>query len=133
MVTLESLINVELSKLSIPKEYQKVEYFITDDKKSLSFIEYILNDVIQENAEIQQLHKVSEARARHSAITFLFGLVLGRYMPLFSKISTLLTPEKKYDLSVELWLLVSLYHDVGYFSEYLRHDKGFPLSPGYSS
>jgi len=123
MMTLESLINVELSKLSIPKEYQKVEYFITDDKKSLRFIEYILNDVIQENAEIQQLHKVSEARARHSAITFLFGLVLGRYMPLFSKISTLLTPKKKYDLSVELWLLVSLYHDVGYFSEYLRHDK----------
>ena len=41
-------------------------------------------------------------------------------MPLFLKISNLLNEENDFDSSVELWLLVALYHDIGYFSEYLH-------------
>lgn len=77
--SLKDLIELELKKIKLPSEFQSLEQFVTDGKKSAAFIRAISSDetfIIPENN--YELYEVAEMRARHSAVTFLVGLLLSR-------------------------------------------------------
>lgn len=107
MDTLLSLMNEQLSGIK-GISFKNVESFIKDDKRSTEFIRQILNDdEYEEVKESSSIYAIAEARARHSAISFLMGLVFRKFQGF--------VPQDKF----KLWLMISLYHDVAYTSKYI--------------
>lgn len=117
MDTLENLINQKLKEF-FPEE-KELKDFITDDKKSADFIRRILKDKSFANEEGYSVEsKIAQSRARHSAITFLLGLV---FQPFYSFESNLYKDSITKQEANRLWMMVSLYHDIGYFSERIEN------------
>lgn len=98
--------------------YNEVSEFITSDVKSVEFIRTILQDSEFETPnKDSELYSIAQTRGRHSAITFLIGLVFFEYQD-FSRMianSSFMQCESKTSAINHLWMLTSLYHDYGYF------------------
>jgi len=112
------LINEAYSKIKRDLPYDTVQDFIKDDKKTTEFIQSILQDKEFETPDKKsKIYALAETRARHSAITFLIGLVLFQYGNLGSLIlnSSYLKKADGHNTVIHLWMLTALYHDYGYF------------------
>ena len=120
--SLKDLIELELKKIKLPSEFQSLEQFITDGKRSAAFIRAISSDetfVIPEKNN--ELYEVAEMRARHSAVTFLVGLVFRQFGGLFETIPmTVNNPNT--EKATQMWLTTSLYHDKAYSSAYIKRE-----------
>lgn len=116
--SLYDLFNIELSELGLSKEYSDISNFISDDKKCLDFIKLLLNDALYDDFN---QHKLAKDRAKHSVITFLLGQVLKNFSGIYYEFSDVVNFFDSV-LNQKIWMYVSLYHDYGYFSEYVRRD-----------
>lgn len=122
--TLLEIFNEELQQLPFKITFDKIESFITADKKSAEFINTINfgDNTLFENLEYK---KISQCRARHSAISFLMGIAIGKFKNILNKCSTVLTYDinclqlNKKDINYRLWMVTSINHDYGYYSNYL--------------
>ena len=86
--TLYTLMDNQLRRLDIPEEYLSLDKFIESDETCVAFIQYILNDdEFTEPEHGSDLYKFAKARARHSVITFLMGLVLADFAGITQSIS----------------------------------------------
>lgn len=104
--------------------YPSVQSFIKDDTKSLEFIRSILHDDIFERPDdYGDLHKLAKARARHSAVTFLIGLTLFKYLDFEGMIlSSSYIPKSTGRKAIDyLWMITALYHDYGYFTKDVKN------------
>ena len=102
--------------------YKSVLEFLKDDGKSADYIRAILNDVDFAVENENQEYPIRKARARHSAITYLLGLVLSDFAGLSDSISNNLSfPYDSSNSFQHLWMLSALYHDWGYFSERINN------------
>lgn len=120
--SLAELINEELTRMNLPAEFNRLENFITDGKKSAEFIRFLLEDESYRLPDEQDsLYDTAELRARHSAVTFLMGLVFRRFGGLFEAFPI----EENWDekTAVRIWLITSLYHDKAYSSEYIKRPE----------
>ena len=118
MKTLKELMEIELSKIPYVS-FSQIEEFITDDKRSASFISSI-TDGLQYNVpdDNNALYMVAQVRARHSAISFLLGLSFMKFGKLYENVGTAIDSDGK-DINYRLWLMTSLNHDRAYSSERL--------------
>lgn len=126
METLEHLINLELAKLPLKfgNKFNSVSEFITDDNKSAEFIRNILkDDSFIHPDEKSPLHEVAKSRSRHSALTFLIGLVFKEFGGLYDSFEKT-TKFGNEHISLKLWMMTALSHDKGYYSERLK--SGIP-------
>ena len=116
--SLKELMDDELERLGLPKEFSRLEKFINSGKKSAKFISYLLKDsqysIPNDN---DSLYETAEIRARHSAVTFLVGLALRNFGDLFNKIPAIV--DHSQDCAEHMWLTTSLYHDKAYSSTYV--------------
>lgn len=119
MKTLLDLMNDELIKLKVKKltHYDRIEDFINDDKLSASFIRELSKGIDYRTPDNNSaIYDIAQTRARHSAITFLMGLVFKESFGLYLEIVKPFELEK--DLFIEdslgLWLLTALNHDIAY-------------------
>lgn len=116
--SLKKLMDDELERLGLPKEFSRLEKFINSGKKSAKFISYLLKDsqysIPNDN---DSLYETAEIRARHSAVTFLVGLALRNFGDLFNKIPAIV--DHSQDCAEHMWLTTSLYHDKAYSSTYV--------------
>ena len=128
--TLYTLMNKQLHYLDVPEEYRSLEKFIESDDTCVAFIQYILHDdEFTEPEAGSDLYKFAKARARHSVITFLMGLVLADFAGITQNISEYIAEltkhvyTKKDNNYLKAWMITSLYHDKGYYSKHLSNDK----------
>lgn len=122
MKTLLELMDDELQKLSVEKEFQHLESFITNDKESSRFISS-LNDgfeFIMPN-ESDDLYEVAQGRARHSAITFLMGMVFKDFAGLYDLIGSTVNKSNVEKANLAIWLMTALNHDRAYTSTHLKN------------
>ena len=124
MKTLTELINCVLEKLclkyDLPDTYCKIDNFISDDDKSAEFIRKILlDDSFQQPNSENPLFNIAKVRARHSALSFLIGLVFKKYGGLYNSFSQTIPGNNDATLSDQIWLVTSLNHDCGFFSDYI--------------
>lgn len=116
--TLTDLINEAYLKIKQSLPYDTIQDFITNDKKTAEFIRTILQDKEFETPDKKsKIFALAETRTRHSAITFLIGLVLFQYENLENLIlnSSYLRKAGGHNAAIHLWMLTALYHDYGYF------------------
>ncbi len=101
------------------KEYQRVdlEKILAEDKDSVEFIRKILNDNdFSTPNKDESLYAITQARARHSLISMLVGKIFGVLGNLYQRCRNIAN-----DNNELLWTLTALYHDKGYYSEYLKN------------
>lgn len=127
--SLYKLMDEELHKLNISSEFQSIDDFIGNDSTCAAFIRAILNDdeyeIPDQNSDIYEFAKT---RAQHSVITFLIGLIFSKFAGIAADImetmSFISSNEKNAQLNfLRPWLITSLYHDKGYYSEHLKNSK----------
>lgn len=119
MDTLKNLMNQKLEELI--GEKIEIEDFINDDKKSVEFIRKLLKDESFANeAEDNVDTEIAKVRARHSAVTFLLGQVFLPFYTFQNDMNDIHISEQEANL---LWMWVSLYHDIGYFSKRIENEK----------
>ena len=126
MQTLEYLIDLELLKLiqtfKLEEKFKHVSNFITDDNKSAEFIRSILDDDPFIHPDEQSpIYDVAKARSRHSALTFLIGLVFKKFGGLYDSFERTTIGGGK-NINLKLWMMTALSHDKGYYSERLKKD-----------
>ena len=119
MARLLDLMNEELKTFNKNEvtQFHCLEDFITNDKNSAIFIEQCSRGSMFKMPDNKsELFDIAQTRARHSAVTFLMGLVLGKAFKIFDKISVRVSSQDTMiePLSLELWLLTALNHDVAY-------------------
>ena len=104
------LIEETLSNDSLLKPHKPILDFISNDKECVEFMNNQLDtDMFTLHEEDEDLYKLAQNRARHSVITYLLGLVLAPFGNII---------DIKRD--GQLWLKLSMYHDYGYFSKYVK-------------
>lgn len=108
--------NNQISNIELETTYKKLDEFITKDEKSVLFIKS-LSKIFKVDSD-SELYDVTQARARHSAITFLMGMVFSEFADLYKSIASVIGLGEKYNQNI--WLQTSLNHDRGYFSAYLK-------------
>ena len=119
-VSMEELINTCLDDMSCTKifsDYGSVNTFITKPDKTKKFINLLLNDTAYD--EVADDTQVSLDRAQHIAVTYLLGLVLWPFVKSFLPGKDVVSDT---DFK-ELWLLTALYHDLGYYSDYIYNSS----------
>lgn len=127
--SLWDLMDQELKRLKYGNSSWSAESVLKDDKSSAKFIREILqDDDFHDVDKDSEIYTLAEARARHSAITFLMGLVFRKFGGIFSMLSDAAPVEAEdkkshEDLGFQLWLITSLYHDKGYFSTRLQDEN----------
>lgn len=127
--SLLELMDIELSCLGLLSQYASVSDFIYDDESSASFIREMLKDEdFRTPEEASDIYDFAKTRARHSAITFLMGLVFKRFSGGFfvhekTAENTRHADSKRYGELLKSWLITSLYHDKAYYSEHLKNGK----------
>lgn len=127
--SLLELMDIELKLLGLPLKYTSVSDFIYDDESSASFIREMLKDEdFRTPEEASDIYDFAKTRARHSAITFLMGLVFKKFSVSFfehgeTAEATRDTGNKRYGELLRSWLITSLYHDKAYYSEHLKNGK----------
>lgn len=119
MKTLEELMNKALVQLD-NSQYSQISEFITDDHKSAEFIRSVLDDpTFAANKGDSITAEVAQVRARHSAVAYLMGLALHPFYRFEDDMAKYCSE----NMASKLWLLVSLNHDRGYFSDRLKNDN----------
>ncbi len=128
MKSLLELLNIELEHFPNYKRvgYSSVLELITDDEVAAEFINH-LNYEDKKVFELKNTIPISQGRARHSVISFLLGLVIGKFKGLFGSLSSAFNDntvqyiEEISEPYIEywLWMLVSTNHDYGYYSKYV--------------
>lgn len=115
--SLYELMNLELKKMNLPKELSDLSNFISDDKKALNFIKYMVKDI-----GFDETQELAQSRAIHSVINFLMGKVFQNFESIYLmlNINTNYKNDKNND---KLWLYTSLYHDYGYFTTFINDSK----------
>lgn len=95
--------------------------FLKDDSKSSEYIKKILRD---QNYTFPQkgdlIYDIAKGRARHSAVTYLLGLILKKiyiFDESFIPKGTIIADDKTYANNIYMWLRTALYHDIGMTSE----------------
>lgn len=119
MKSLYDLINEELTWLAKNKytKYDNLDLFITDDRKSADFINSLTKyNKFETPGKNSNLYQIAQGRARHSAITFLTGLVFKKFGGIYDNIDNVLNQQ---GTAFKLWLMTSLNHDIGYTSSYI--------------
>lgn len=118
-LTLEELIDRKLKDMGVPTDFDSLNKFINNDESSAKFINYFLNDdgFDVDNTDIG---KIVKTRARHSSLTFLIGLVISDFGNLFNEFTSINSIKNEFS-NLNYWLVTSLYHDKGYFSEHLKN------------
>ena len=118
--SLFELMNSALSENGL--EYKSIEDFITDDEKAKDFITKILDlTSFKKLYETSKKYAISQARARHQAITFLMGLIFiefGKSCNCFHNIN-----DKIKINELRLWQMISLHHDMGYYVKALQSNN----------
>lgn len=114
--------------------YKKVADFITDGEKSQDFID----DLMRKNTtlyfsqkvpiNLSRVYRYPQERARHIAISFLFGMVLSEFGGFYASLPAVLdsqnhAPQMKAALAQRMWLITSLSHDNGYALKELSDDE----------
>lgn len=121
MKTLLELMDEEYRKANLRLPYKSIMDFLTDEHKSSEFIRKITHDdSFPDIDEDNELFQLSQTRARHSAITYLIGLVFADFADLRIQIIKKLKKDKNMNF-LYLWMITSLYHDWGYFSDNLKN------------
>lgn len=112
-------------------KYNSLKDFITDDSKSAEFI----NNIVYGGEKVfdsKNSLKVSQGRARHSVLSFFYGLCLGKFMGLFGNlplvfnddnISYVIDNINEPYICYWLWLITSTNHDYGYYSRFIREAR----------
>lgn len=118
--------NEALVELDLNENFNSIEQFIKDDEKSAEFIRFMLHDPDYNLPDPKSaLYDFAKARARHSVITFLAGLALGKFGGLLSELNDIIMPDatesEAEKIKSKLWLITSLYHDRAYHSEHLKN------------
>lgn len=116
--SLYDLMNSKLNKLECDEEFNDLHKFITNDKSCIKFIRALTDGFGVDETDVE-IFKSAQARARHSVVTFLMGLVFSNFAGIYDSISSIVNE----DNNLELWLLTSLNHDQGYYSKYLKNEK----------
>lgn len=120
MNSLKELMDIELEKLPQVK-YKSIDEFITSDKRSASFISSMTDGLTFDTPEeTNPLYMVAQTRARHSAVSFLLGLVFKEFGNLFDSIGNIINDQSK-ETNFKLWLITALNHDRAYTSERLSN------------
>lgn len=104
--------------------------FITDGEKSQDFIDDLMwkNTTLYFPGKVQpflptsilsKVYRYPQERARHIAISFLFGMVLSEFGGFYASLPEVLNrgndaPLTKAALAQRMWLITSLSHDTGY-------------------
>ena len=120
MKPLIDLINEAYAGVKGDLPYASVESFITNDNKSAEFIRSILHDnEFEKKKKNSNLYALAKTRARHSAITFLIGLIFFKYLDFEEMIlnSSYVQKYSGHSAAIRLWMITALYHDCGYFLE----------------
>lgn len=124
MKTLFDYMNERLHDIPIGNGYETIEDFINDDKESANFIRKALNDEFAFTDKENSTYTIAETRARHSVITFLMGLVFWTNLSyIVNSLQEKLTFCKDFEDMQKIWMMVSMYHDYGYFSEYIKREN----------
>lgn len=121
MKTLLDLVEEAYHKHHPDLPYKSVRSFLHNDKESATFIRMVLQDeefcMPDENSS---QYRFAQNRARHSAITYLIGLVFQDFLGLsFSIANHFYILGSTKNSFPRLWMLTALYHDWGYYSERL--------------
>lgn len=113
--------------------YTSVADFITDGKKSQDFID----DLMRKNTtlhfsqkapiKLSRVYRYPQERARHIAISFLFGMVLSEFGGFYASLPAVLNPQNnapqtRAALAQRMWMITSLSHDNGYALDELADD-----------
>lgn len=103
--------------------YNSVAEFITDGEKSQNFIDELMQQnttrYFPSKIALSKVYRYSQERARHIAISFLFGMVLSKFCGFYESLPEVLNREDedeqtKAALAQRMWLITSLSHDNGY-------------------
>lgn len=122
MKSLAEMMDEQLNRLTNAVEYKTIKEFITNDSKSSGFITAMSDGLSFEMPkEGTSLYTVAQTRARHSAITFLMGMVFRKFGGIYDEIGSFLYNRGDYDDKLEMWLMASLNHDRAYTSELITN------------
>ena len=120
--------------------YHSVAEFIEDSQKNMdaqksqNFIDELMRKNTthyfpsKANSSLSKVYRYSQERARHIAISFLFGMVLSEFCGFYESLPEVLNCETedeqtKAALSQRMWLITSLSHDNGYALKALSNPK----------
>lgn len=130
--SLKELFEDQLTSLPFSNNYYQTadEVFLKDDT-AVAFI----NHMLYGDAEVylpKNFSPVSKGRARHSVISFLFGLCISEFHGLLGQCSEIydctdpayLLIHEKY-INYKIWMMTAVNHDYGYYSSYLKKDLPF--------
>lgn len=109
----------ELDNLKIADEYKSLDKILSNGKESAKFIRELIRDDYELPDETSNLYNTAKMRARHSVITFLMGLVFKNFEGLFDSIPSIIKNPESNEISMHMWLITSLYHDIAYHSTYI--------------
>lgn len=125
MKSMLELMNEALAKTK--SEYQSVEHFIKDSRKKRNAIksQKFIDDLMRKNTtahfpgKLSLVYHYPQERARHIAVSFLFGMVLSEFCGFYKSLPDILNRGQEDDntkagLAQRMWLITSLSHDNGY-------------------
>lgn len=134
--SLMELMNKALSR--IDSSYKSVDKFITDGKESQNFIDKLMKKNTLHfpgkaqpglsTSSLSKVYRYPQERARHIAISFLFGMVLSEFGGFYESLPEVLNRETENEqmkaaLAQRMWLITSLSHDTGYALPELSDEK----------
>lgn len=125
MKSLKELMNEKLWESSTNNnlDFSSIENFINSDKLSAKYITSLSDGLNFEMPdESSPIYTVAQSRARHSAISYLLGMIFEDFGDLMKKIELTFseyTPKQQY----ALWMLTSLNHDRAYTSDRLNNPE----------
>ncbi len=130
MDSIYDLVNQVITDVVCHPDYKKLDDFIQNEKASQKFINSLNKcDIFDTDVDNDDsIFNIAQNRARHSAITFLLGLVLWKFGGLKDKIETTNVMEgfdkqASFHKAYRLWLMASLNHDYAYYSKYLKNPE----------
>ena len=118
--SIEELINSELGKLSIADKYKELKKFISDDKECADLVNSLVEEIaISIPDNYKDSNWIAQKRAQHTIINYFLGTVFLTFAEQFLFKSQSASCYVDRQELLEDWLFTALYHDIGYFSNYL--------------
>ena len=101
--------------------FKTVAEIIRNNNNSAEFIREVLQDEDYHTIDpSSEMYEFAKNRATHSVLTFFVGLIFLNYWKLGEEIKlSVLHSAQNTDVE-QLWMITSLYHDWGYYSEYTQ-------------
>lgn len=109
----------ELFDKIVKSEFNKesIDKLIYSDENCVKFMRKQLKDEEISMPTDADVYDLAKTRAQHSVVTYLMGKVLLNY---YKEYHRAYSRRDDIDMIERLWLLTSLYHDIGYTSEFLK-------------